>query len=98
MTSPARTRPGWTLAIVSIALFMTSLDNLVVGVALPVIRVDLGAGIEAPQALVGPVGEHEISLVQAPRPTAVLVHTRAGREPLREDVDPLAPEKEEAPG
>src|ERR1700710_2333344 len=47
---PARTatpRPGWTLAIVSIALFMTALDNLVVGVALPTIRVDLGGSIEA---------------------------------------------------
>ena len=38
--------PGWTLAIVSIALFMTALDNLVVGVALPSIRVDLGGSIE----------------------------------------------------
>src|SRR4051794_37948699 len=47
---PARTstaRPGWTLAIVSIALFMTALDNLVVGVALPSIRVDLGGSIES---------------------------------------------------
>ena len=42
-TSP---RTGWTLAIVSIALFMTSLDNLVVGVALPSIRIDLGGSIE----------------------------------------------------
>ena len=39
--------PGWTLAIVSIALFMTALDNLVVGVALPSIRVDLGGSIES---------------------------------------------------
>src|SRR5215210_2082359 len=36
----------WTLAITSIALFMVVLDNLVVSTALPVIRVDLGAGIE----------------------------------------------------
>ncbi len=43
-TSPNR---GWTLAIVSIALFMTALDNLVVGVALPSIRVDLGGSIES---------------------------------------------------
>jgi len=42
-----RTRPGWTLAIVSIALFMTSLDNLVVGIALPSIREDFGGSIEA---------------------------------------------------
>jgi EmrB/QacA subfamily drug resistance transporter len=43
-TSPNR---RWTLAIVSIALFMTALDNLVVGVALPSIRVDLGGSIES---------------------------------------------------
>src|SRR4051794_40627969 len=42
-----RTRSRWTLAIVSIALFMTALDNLVVGVALPSIRVDLGGSIES---------------------------------------------------
>lgn len=41
-----RTRSGWTLAVVSIALFMTSLDNLVVGVALPSIRRGLGGSIE----------------------------------------------------
>jgi EmrB/QacA subfamily drug resistance transporter len=40
-------RRGWTLAIVSIALFMTALDNLVVGVALPSIRIDLGGSIES---------------------------------------------------
>jgi EmrB/QacA subfamily drug resistance transporter len=40
-------RSRWTLAIVSIALFMTALDNLVVGVALPSIRVDLGGSIES---------------------------------------------------
>jgi EmrB/QacA subfamily drug resistance transporter len=43
----ATTRSRWTLAIVSIALFMTALDNLVVGVALPSIRVDLGGSIES---------------------------------------------------
>ena len=46
MSSASRTRPGWTLAIVSIALFMTALDNLVVGVALPSIRADLDGSIE----------------------------------------------------
>src|SRR3954471_23702566 len=46
MSSASRTRPGWTLAIVSIALFMTALDNLVVGVALPSIRADLNGSIE----------------------------------------------------
>ena len=40
-------RAGWTLAITGAALFMTSLDNLVVGVALPSIRADLGGSIEA---------------------------------------------------
>ena len=39
--------PGWTLALVSIALFMVTLDNLVVGVALPSIRKDLGGGLES---------------------------------------------------
>jgi EmrB/QacA subfamily drug resistance transporter len=47
MPSTSRTRPGWTLAIVSIALFMTALDNLVVGVALPSIRADLNGSIES---------------------------------------------------
>src|SRR6202163_560551 len=42
MASP-RTRTGWTLALVSAALFMVTLDNLVVTTALPRIRVDLGA-------------------------------------------------------
>jgi EmrB/QacA subfamily drug resistance transporter len=36
----------WTCAITSIALFMVSLDNLVVTTALPVIRSDLGASLE----------------------------------------------------
>src|ERR1044072_848884 len=45
--SSAAPRAAWTLAIVSIALFMTALDNLVVGVALPSIRVDLGGSIES---------------------------------------------------
>src|SRR5213594_3433770 len=35
----------WTLAITSLALFMVSLDNLVVSTALPVIRRDLHASI-----------------------------------------------------
>jgi EmrB/QacA subfamily drug resistance transporter len=49
MTSATSTKRStvWTLAIVSIALFMTALDNLVVGVALPSIRVDLGGSIES---------------------------------------------------
>jgi len=38
---------GWTLAIVSVALFMVVLDNLVVSVALPTIHRDLGASIQS---------------------------------------------------
>jgi EmrB/QacA subfamily drug resistance transporter len=44
--SSSRTRT-WTLAIVSIGLFMVVLDNLVVNVALPSIQRDLGASIQA---------------------------------------------------
>jgi EmrB/QacA subfamily drug resistance transporter len=40
-------RRAWTLAIVSLGLFMVVLDNLVVNVALPSIRRDLGASIQA---------------------------------------------------
>jgi EmrB/QacA subfamily drug resistance transporter len=40
-------RNGWTLAIVSVALFMAVLDNLVVSVALPTIHRDLGASIQS---------------------------------------------------
>jgi EmrB/QacA subfamily drug resistance transporter len=40
-----RSRTLWTLAITSVALFMVSLDNLVVTTALPVIRRDLHASI-----------------------------------------------------
>lgn len=42
-----RPRAGWTFAIVSVALFMVTLDNLVVTTALPTIRADLGASIES---------------------------------------------------
>jgi EmrB/QacA subfamily drug resistance transporter len=38
-------RTGWTLAITSVALFMVSLDNLVVSTALPVIRRSLHASV-----------------------------------------------------
>ena len=48
MSGPtSRTHRGWTLAIVSIGLFMVVLDNLVVNVALPSIHRDLGASIQA---------------------------------------------------
>jgi EmrB/QacA subfamily drug resistance transporter len=45
MTHNHRTSMLWTLAITSLALFMVSLDNLVVSTALPVIRTDLHASI-----------------------------------------------------
>lgn len=48
---PGRTQDskqaGWTLAIVSLGLFMVVLDNLVVSVALPSIHRQLGASIQA---------------------------------------------------
>src|SRR3984957_13553167 len=40
-----KTRTVWTFAITSLALFMVTLDNLVVTTAIPVIRRDLHAGI-----------------------------------------------------
>ena len=46
-TPSHRPRAGWTFAIVSVALFMVTLDNLVVSTALPTIRVDLGASLES---------------------------------------------------
>src|SRR6187551_1857172 len=42
----ARTKTIWTFVITSVALFMVTLDNLVVTMALPSIRIDLGASIE----------------------------------------------------
>jgi EmrB/QacA subfamily drug resistance transporter len=45
MTSSRRN--NWTLGIVSVALFMVVLDNLVVSVALPTIHRDLGASIQS---------------------------------------------------
>ncbi len=44
---PDSRRRAWTLAIVSIGLFMVVLDNLVVSVALPSIHRELGASIQA---------------------------------------------------
>jgi EmrB/QacA subfamily drug resistance transporter len=43
----SRRIPGWTLAVSSLAIFMVSLDNLVVTNALTSIREDLGASLEA---------------------------------------------------
>src|SRR5271155_5605895 len=46
MTDKRRSN-GWTLGIVSVALFMSVLDNLVVSVALPSIHRELGASIQS---------------------------------------------------
>src|SRR4051794_38384911 len=45
MVSSRRSGPWWTFAVVSIALFMVVLDNLVVTTALPSIRKDIGGGL-----------------------------------------------------
>src|ERR671922_544841 len=46
MKDPARTpHKAWTLVLASLGLFMVALDTLVVTTALPVLRVDLGAGL-----------------------------------------------------
>ena len=44
---PAVPSVPWTLAIVSLGLFMTTLDNLVVTMALPAIRHSLGASMQS---------------------------------------------------
>src|SRR5436305_15181455 len=43
------TATWWTFAITSLALFMVTLDNLVVTTAIPVIRKDLHAGLSGLQ-------------------------------------------------
>src|ERR1700754_3355366 len=43
----SRLLPGWTLLATALAIFMVSLDNLVVTNALTSIREDLGASLEA---------------------------------------------------
>src|SRR5213080_970954 len=45
-TVKTKTRTLWTFAITSLALFMVTLDNLVVTTALPVIRTDLHATLQ----------------------------------------------------
>jgi EmrB/QacA subfamily drug resistance transporter len=47
MSPSTSSRAAWTLVITGIALFMTALDSLVVGVALHSIRLDLGGTIES---------------------------------------------------
>jgi EmrB/QacA subfamily drug resistance transporter len=46
-TPPPLAHPFRAVLLVAVAVFMTSLDNLVVGVALPSIRDDLGGSLEA---------------------------------------------------
>src|ERR687888_601029 len=46
MTGKLGSRSGWTFVITSVALFMATLDNLVVTTALPVIRHDLHASLQ----------------------------------------------------
>ena len=41
-----RSRIVWTFVVTSVAVFMMSLDNLVVTTALPVIKQDLGASLQ----------------------------------------------------
>src|SRR5919199_1195904 len=43
--SPVASRKTWTLVLASLAVFMTALDTLVVTTALPVLRIDLHAGL-----------------------------------------------------
>lgn len=43
----AKTQTLWTFVITSVALFMVTLDNLVVTTAIPVIRKDLDASLES---------------------------------------------------
>ena len=45
-------RKWWTLAAVSLGLFMIMLDNTVVNVALPAVQEDLGAGLSQLQWIV----------------------------------------------
>src|SRR2546423_13934352 len=62
-------RPRWTFAVVSLALFMITLDNLVVTTALPSIRVDLGASI---QSLEWTVNAYTLSFAVLLLPAAAL--------------------------
>ena len=69
-----RTSAIWTFAITSVALFMTTLDNLVVTTALPVIREDLHAGLSG---LEWTVNAYTLDLRGAAD------HRRRARRPLR---------------
>ncbi|HEX8105028.1 MAG TPA: DHA2 family efflux MFS transporter permease subunit [Solirubrobacteraceae bacterium] len=45
--APTKRSTTWTLIVASLAVFMVTLDNLVVTTALPTIKADLGASMEA---------------------------------------------------
>ena len=47
MTTNAKTKALWALGVSSAAVFMVTLDNLVVSTALPVIREDFGASLQS---------------------------------------------------
>ena len=74
----ARAATFWTFVVTSVAVFMVSLDNLVVTTALPVIRQDLGATLAA----AGVDGER----VHAHLRRAPADRRRAGR-PVRAQAD-----------
>src|SRR3954451_6140080 len=71
----SRAHPGWTFAVVSIALFMVVLDNLVVTNALASIRHDLGATI---QSLEGTVNAYTLAYAVL-LPTGAALGDRFGR-------------------
>src|SRR5262249_27651005 len=65
----------WTLVVASVALFMVTLDNLVVTTALPSIRMDLGATIDQLQWTVNAYTLAFAVLL----PTAAAIGDRFGR-------------------
>jgi EmrB/QacA subfamily drug resistance transporter len=69
VSKQSHTRPGWTFAVVSLALFMTTLDNLIVTTALPSIRADLGATL---QGLEWTVNAYTLSFAVLLLPAAAL--------------------------
>ena len=77
----ARARTLWTFAITSVALFMVSLDNLVVTTAIPVIRTDLGRLARGPrvdgQRLHAHVRRLPPDRCRARRPLRAAAHVRA---------------------